>query len=193
MSEEDKKNIPEVRFDGFDEEWEKKQLADVTNYATSCLTASDSDDNGKFPLYDANGIIGKTNENVQTEEYISIIKDGSGAGRTRKLPANSSFIGTMGAIKGKNADTDFIFASLQNVDFTQHITGATIPHIYYSDYSKENVSTPSIEEQKKIAKFFKQLDKLIELNEKKVEKLEAMKKSLLEKMFPVGGGNNSEN
>ena len=45
------------------------------------------------------------------------------------------------------------------------------------------ISMPSYKEQEKIGNFFKQLDNLITLHQRKVEKLEIFKKAMLEKMF----------
>ena len=42
-------------------------------------------------------------------EYITIIKDGAGVGRTRMLPKNSMFLGTMGALTPKNSYLGFLY------------------------------------------------------------------------------------
>ena len=53
-----------------------------------------------------------------------------------------------------------------------------------SNIQKTSVSYPtSVEEQKLIASYFSQLDNLITLHQRKVEKLQILKKSMLEKMF----------
>lgn len=100
----DAETTPKIRFKGFADAWEQRKLGEVTQYATSSLKIADCTDEGEFDLYDANSVIGKTNFNVQTEDYITIIKDGSGVGTVRLLPKNTSFIGTMGAILAKNRD-----------------------------------------------------------------------------------------
>ena len=145
--------------------WEQRKLGEVTQYATSSLKIADCTDEGEFDLYDANSVIGKTNFNVQTEDYITIIKDGSGVGTVRLLPKNTSFIGTMGAILAKNSEIEFIYALLQRFDFSQHINGATIPHVYYSEYKQDIIYAPIRNEQRIIGKIFKQLDNLITLHQ----------------------------
>ncbi len=147
--------------------WEQRKLGEVTQYATSSLKIADCTDEGEFDLYDANSVIGKTNFNVQTEDYITIIKDGSGVGTVRLLPKNTSFIGTMGAILAKNSEIEFIYALLQRFDFSQHINGATIPHVYYSEYKQDIIYAPIRNEQRIIGKIFKQLDNLITLHQRK--------------------------
>lgn len=175
---------PKLRFNGFIEDWEERKLGEIGKYITSQLSASDIDRFGKFDLYDANNVIGKTNKNIIREKYITIIKDGSGVGKVRLLNKNTSFIGTMGGILSSNSDVYFLYCILQNFDFTNYINGATIPHIYYSDYSKGEVKQPIIDEQSKIGSFFYQLDKLITSQQSKYDKLLNVKKSMLEKMFP---------
>lgn len=65
--------------------WEQRKLSEIASYLPSNLSASNTDINGRFDLYDANGVIGKTNAMPQKESYITIIKDGSGVGRVRML------------------------------------------------------------------------------------------------------------
>ena len=175
---------PRIRFKGYTDAWEQRKLGEVTQYATSSLKIADCTDEGEFDLYDANSVIGKTNFNVQTEDYITIIKDGSGVGTVRLLPKNTSFIGTMGAILAKNSEIEFIYALLQRFDFSQHINGATIPHVYYSEYKQDIIYAPIRNEQRIIGKIFKQLDNLITLHQRKYDKIVNIKKALLEKMFP---------
>ena len=181
--------VPAIRFKGFTDAWEQRKLGEVTQYATSSLKIADCTDEGEFDLYDANSVIGKTNFNVQTEDYITIIKDGSGVGTVRLLPKNTSFIGTMGAILAKNSEIEFIYALLQRFDFSQHINGATIPHVYYSEYKQDIIYAPIRNEQRIIGKIFKQLDNLITLHQRKCDKLKNIKAALLEKMFPAEGKN----
>ena len=54
------------------------------------------------------------------------------------------------------------------------------------------VSLPSLDEQKMIGQYFSQLDNLITLHQRKVEKLTNVKKSMLEKMFPQNGSSYPE-
>ena len=176
-------NIPEIRFKGFTDAWEQRKLNEFSKYITSNLTSSDSVPNGLYKLYDANNEIGMINKNNVKEEYITIIKDGSGVGKVRRLPKNTAFIGTMGGILSNNSDIDFVYYSLFNTDFTKEINGATIPHVYYSNYGNNEYYIPNISEQKEIGKLLTNIDNLITLHQRKQEKLNELKKSMLDKMF----------
>ena len=60
-------------------------------------------------------------------------------------------------------------------------------NIAYSEYTEVTVQLPKKEEQDWIAKFFKHLDTLITLHQRKYERLVNIKKSMLDKMFPQNG------
>lgn len=175
---------PKKRFEGFTEPWYKNKFNEITEYITSSLSANNSLIKGRYELYDANELIGYTNSSGQKQEYVTIIKDGSGVGRVRLLPKDSNFIGTMGAIVNKEqTDIHYIYAYLQQFNFTEFITGATVPHVYYRDYGESTAYHPSYEEQVKIGKLFKNLDNQISIEEEKLAKLEKLKQSYLNDMF----------
>lgn len=180
-------SVPELRFKGFTDPWEQRKLNEICDYTSSSLTASSSIENGKYILYDANTEIGSVDSFSMNEDYITVIKDGAGVGRIRKLPKNTAFIGTMGALTSKNKETDFLYYLLERKDLSKQFTGSTIPHIYFKDYGKDAVNIPKDKEQQVIGSYFKQLDNLITLHQRKYEKLLDVKKAFLEKM--MGGDN----
>lgn len=55
--------------------------------------------------------------------------------------------------------------------------------IHESDFLKIEIEIPSLDEQRKIGEYFRNLDRLITLHQRKLEKLQKLKKSMLEKMF----------
>lgn len=175
--------VPDIRFKGFTGDWEEKPLNEITTYHSSSLSVSDAKTKAKYRLYDANKVIGFTNENAIQSEYITIIKDGSGVGRVRLMPRNTSFIGTLGAICSTEINIDFLFCYLVKTDFRKHITGATIPHIYYSNYGNELYLIPNEDEQQKIGDYFKNLDNQISLHKNQLKKLIDIKKACFSKLL----------
>ena len=123
------------------------------------------------------------------EDYITIIKDGAGVGRTRLLPKGSMFLGTMGAITPRNSNLDFLYQLVSNANLGSLYTGSTIPHIYFKDYGKNTYHVPHIVEQEQIGAFFYNIDHYITFYRYKYDKLQNIKKSMLEKMFPKNGSN----
>ena len=73
----------------------------------------------------------------------------------------------MGALTVNNSDLDFLYATLNRIDWNTKTFGSTIPHIYFKDYGEKVYGEPSIEEQKKIGLYFKNLDTLITLHQSK--------------------------
>lgn len=178
---------PEIRFRGYTDGWEQCKLNEICDYTSSSLTASSSIENGKYILYDANTEIGSVDSFSMNEDYITVIKDGAGVGRIRKLPKNTAFTGTMGALTSKNKETDFLYYLLERKDLSKQFTGSTIPHIYFKDYGKDAVNIPKDKEQQVIGSYFKQLDNLITLHQRKCDTLKNLKASMLTKMFPKEG------
>jgi type I restriction enzyme S subunit len=175
--------VPEIRFAGFTDPWEQRKLGDITSYGSSSLTAADANEEGDAPLFDATDCIGYVSKYIQSVSYITIIKDGAGVGRVRKLPAGTAFIGTMGALFCTNSNFNFLFTMLEKFDFSLYTTGSTIPHVYYRDYSECVILVPCLEEQKEIGNYFSKLDNLITLFQRKLQLLKNIKQALLEKMF----------
>ena len=65
--------------------------------------------------------------------------------------------------------------------------GGTRTRLYYKNLSMYQLSSPPLPEQQKIAEILSTQDKLIELQEKKIEQLKELKKAYLQKMFPQKG------
>ena len=135
-------------------DWEIKKLKDICDKGSSNVNMKDlSNLEGNYPIYGASGLIQNVNFYHQDKEYIGIIKDGSGIGRTMLLPAKSSVIGTLQYILPKEGNSiHFINYALQSLDLTKYKQGAAIPHIYFRDYGETELVVPPLEEQKRIVK-----------------------------------------
>lgn len=167
-------------------EWEKVLLKEVTEYSSSKRSSNNYEDlenAGSYPVYDANKEIFKDKSYDMNQRYISILKDGAGAGRLNLRESESSIIGTMGYIMAKNTNIEFLYYRLTLINMKKYIIGSTIPHLYYKDYSGESIYVPIDEEQEKIGKFFKQMDNIIDKQFIKIESLKQRKQGLLQKMF----------
>ena len=159
--------VKRAKFNGsFSLAWEQRKLNEVSSYEASNLTAQDNNLNGHYDLYDANELIGKTDKSYIKKDYISIIKDGAGVGRIRKLPQNTAILGTMGAIKPENCNYKFLYTLLEKADLGHSFSGSTIPHIYFKDYGENSYLIPDKKEQEQIGKLFDNLDSLIVLHQR---------------------------
>lgn len=181
----------EVRFkdeNGNDyPDWEETTLKNITNYISSKKSSNqynESNNSKGYPVYDAIQEIGKDLQYDMEEPYISILKDGAGAGRLNLRAGKSSVIGTMGYIQANNVDIQFLYYRMKLLSFRKFIIGSTIPHLYYKDYSKEKILIPtSNDEQKKIGHFILNIDKLIDNKTLKLDYLKHRKQGLLQRMF----------
>lgn len=168
-------------------DWKETTIKDITNYISSKKSSNQYTENNNsegYPVYDAIQEIGKDLQYDMKDTYISILKDGAGAGRLNLRAGKSSVIGTMGYIQANNVDIQFLYYRMKLLNFRKFIIGSTIPHLYYKDYSKEKILIPtSNDEQKKIGHFILNIDNLIDNKTLKLDYLKQRKKSLLQKMF----------
>jgi type I restriction enzyme S subunit len=179
----------ELRFkddnDNDFEDWVEKSLSEVSTKNSSNVSANKIEDNfGEYIIYGASGVLKKVDFYLQENDYISIIKDGAGVGRIFYCLGKTSVLGTMEMIKpNKGIHTYFLYCLLNNIDFTAFITGSTIPHIYFKDYSKVKCGIPCFKEQTKIANFLSAIDKKIELVSNQIQDTQEYKRGLLQQMF----------
>jgi len=166
-------------------EWEDRSFGEVCRKKSSNISANSLNKNGgEYKIYGASGLLQYIDFYKEEAPYISIVKDGAGVGRISLCKSKSSVLGTLDVLKPKeNNDLYFIFLLLGTIHFSKYITGSTIPHIYFRDYSKEKVKIPSEKEQQKIANLLSLVDKLIRKLNNQVEKSKAFKHGLLQKMF----------
>ena len=161
------------------------RLGDVCQKATSNIAQKDLENrNGEYEIYGASGFIKKVDFYQQENPYIAVVKDGAGIGRVMKLPAKTSVIGTMQYIIPNNdIDISYLAYAMENMNLAKYYTGATIPHIYFKDYQKEELPVPSLEDQRKIAAVLDKVSDLIVKRRQQMEKLDLLIKARFVEMF----------
>ena len=162
-------------------------LGDVCKKASSNIAQKDLQDKiGAYPIYGASGLIKQVDFYQQDKEYIAVVKDGAGIGRTMLLPAYSSVIGTMQYLLPKEGipiDIKYLFYAVEHMNLAKYFSGATIPHIYFKDYQKEPINIPDIDTQKRISRIFDKIDALITSRKEQRTKLDQIVKSRFIEMF----------
>ena len=161
------------------------RLGDVCEKGTSNIAQKDLENcNGDYPIYGASGFIKNIDFYHQEKPYIAVIKDGAGVGRIMKLPAKTSVIGTMQYILPKdNIYISYLAFAMEYMNLSKYYTGATIPHIYFKDYKKEEINLPPLEEQRKIADILDKVTDLIEKRKQQIDKLDLLVKAKFIEMF----------
>lgn len=162
-------------------------LGDVCKKESSNIAQKNlQDKKGAYPIYGASGLIKQVDFYQQDKEYIAVVKDGAGIGRTMLLPAYSSVIGTMQYLLPKEGipiDIKYLFYAVEHMNLAKYFSGATIPHIYFRDYQKEPINIPDIETQRKISQIFGKIDALITSRKEQRTKLDQIVKSRFIEMF----------
>ena len=168
----------------------KLRIKDICDKGSSNLKQKDVEGKvGRYPVYGASGIISHIDSYHQENNYIAIVKDGSGIGRVTFMPAKSSVIGTMQYILPKEGfNINYIGYCLQSLDLSKYKQGAAIPHIYFRDYGERIVKvTEDLNEQQSIVNYldsaFAKIDALKANAEKALGEAKALFQASLKEML----------
>ncbi|MDN8847739.1 restriction endonuclease subunit S [Staphylococcus aureus] len=200
---------PELRFPEFKDEWENKKLENIADFTKGKLLGKkDLIEKGRYPcilygeLYTKYGPI--INDVVsRTDVNKDELKKGSknqilipSSGETAEDIAIASTLNTnkdvyiggdLNILTPKKEDGKFISLSLNGINkwnMAKLAQGKTVVHLYNNDIKTLNINLPNkIQEQQKIGDFFNKLDRQIELEEQKLEKLEEQKKGYMQQIF----------
>ena len=204
---------PEIRFEGFTDDWEQRKLSELTTMHARIgwqnLRTSEFLDSGDYMLITGtdfqDGVIDySTCHYVEKERYdqdkniqikngsILITKDGT-LGKVAyvqglMMPATLNAGVFNVTIKNENImDGKYLFQYLKAPFLMDYVskkaTGGTIKHLNQSILVDFPVAMPKREEQVKISRYFTALDNLITLHQRKCEKLKELKKYMLQNMF----------
>ena len=164
---------------------EKVRLGDICVKQSSKLAQKDLENmDGSYPIFGASGLIKKINTYDQEVEYVAVVKDGAGVGRTMLLPAYSSVIGTLQyLIPNENVNAKYLYYAVKSRHLEKYYTGSAIPHIYFKDYKSEPIIIADKMAQKKIAFVLERVEKIIEEHKKQLKKLDTLIKARFVEMF----------
>ncbi|MBO4851738.1 MAG: restriction endonuclease subunit S [Prevotella sp.] len=165
--------------------WERKRIEEVCEKASSNIVLNKIEGNvGDYPLYGASGYVKSVDFFHMERPYVGIVKDGAGVGRVGIYPARSSLVGTMQYIlPKKDCLLQYLSYGLQSLHLDKHMSGATIPHIYFKNYGKEMIPFPPLPHQKAIVAELDKLNDVIALKRKQLADLDSLAQSLFYEMF----------
>lgn len=161
------------------------KLEDVCIRGSSNLRQKDIENiTGDHPIYGASGYIGNADFYHQENEYVAVVKDGAGIGRTMLLPGRSSVIGTMQYLIPKdNILPKYLYYVVRHMHLEKYFSGATIPHIYFKDYKNEEFDLASPDKQKYIVDVLDKVENIIEKRDCELKKLDSLIKARFVEMF----------
>ena len=160
------------------------RLAECLECKSSTLQESEVCEQGTYPVYGANGIVGYL-DNYSTEgEAVYIIKDGSGVGTVSYVTGKCSATGTLNTLQAKEGySLQYLYYLLKVFNFEPYKTGMAIPHIYFKDYGKAKVFCPSYTEQLQYARLLYAIESKLSIEKNILTSLSLQKQYLLRQMF----------
>lgn len=193
--------VPEIRLDGFEDEWEKLKLRDIVH------TNPKSELPENFKYIDLESVVGTRINKVREERKGSapsraqrLAKKGDVFYQTVRPYQKNNYLFKLDEIDYvfstgyaqlrpifKRCDSDFLLILLQNNRFLSKVldrcTGTSYPAINVNDLIEILIAIPSYDEQRAIGSYFSNLDNLIASHQDKISQLETLKKKLLQDMF----------
>lgn len=209
----EKSRKPKIRFKGFTDDWEQRKLGNIGQTYTG-LSGKTKDDFGhghaQFVTYMnvfSNPISNpKMNEPIEVDSKQNEVKVGDVFFTTSsETPKEVGMTSVLIEKQGKMYLNSFCFGyrlyekydsyylayMLRSNSFREKIImlaqGISRYNISKNKVMEIDVFIPSYKEQMEIGKYFRDLDTLITLHQRKLDKLVNVKKSMLEKMFPQQG------
>ena len=193
---------PEIRFDGFTNDWEQRKLNEVAEFNPK------SDLPESFEYVDLESVVGTEMVSHRTETKETAPSRAQRLAQTGDVffqtvrpyqrnnylftkPDNNYVFSTGYAHMRPKIDAKFLMCFLQTDSFVKVVldncTGTSYPAINSNDLSNLEINLPTSEdEQRRIGCFITNLDHLITLHQRKCEELKNVKKYMLQNMFAKG-------
>ena len=194
-----KSNKPKRRFAGFTDDWEQRKLGEVAEFNPKSELPEE------FEYVDLESVVGTEMISHRTETKESapsraqrLAKTGDVFYQTvRPYQRNNylytkpdeNYVFSTGYTQMRpNIDAEFLMSFIQTENFVKVVlnncTGTSYPAINSTDLSNLSIILPGdSEEQIKIGSYLKNLDNLITLHQRKLEKFKNIKNAYLEEMF----------
>ena len=208
------KKSPQLRFEGFTDDWELRKLGDEVKingrigfrgYTQADIVTKETG----VLAYSPTNIVNNRLYRKQSDTYITkqkyrespeimvknsdilFVKTGSTLGKSA-LVQSINYHATVNPqiviIRSNELDEYFLSVILTSYNILKRINtikiGGAIPTMTETELKKFPIQVPKSTEQKKIGSFFKQLDNTIALHQRKLDLLKEQKKGYLQKMFP---------
>ena len=180
-------SYPEIRFKGFTDPWEQRKLGDI---ASDMVAGGDIDKDlilaeGQYPVIanalTGDGIVGYYDKEYRVNAPAVTVTGRGDVGHAKARLVNFTPVVRLLSVKSEH-DVFFLENAINTLKIVIESTG--VPQLTVPQLAKYEVAFPrQLDEEEHIGAFFKQLDNLITLHQRELEKLQNIKKSMLEKMF----------
>lgn len=202
-------SYPEIRFKGFTDPWEQRKLSEMCGTFEYGLNAAAKEFDGKnkyiritdiddasreFLLSDLSSpdiCLDGMSKYLLSSGDIVFARTGASVGKTYIYRENDGIVYFAGflirAKVNQDNDAEFVFQSTLSPSYEKYIRITSQrsgqPGVNAQEYGEYDLFAPSKEEQQRIGHFLRGIDHLITLHQRELEKLQNIKKSMLEKMF----------
>lgn len=211
-------NTPKIRFKGFTDDWEQRKFGDIASSFEYGLNVAAKEYDGENKYIRITDIDDNTHEFL-TDSLTSPDIDLTGADNYKLIEGDILFART-GASVGKSyiyrnsdglvyyagflirarikeeCDAEFVFQNTLTDRYNKYIAVTSQrsgqPGVNAQEYAEFEIKVPKKEEQTKIGTYFRNLDHLITLHQRKCDETKQLKKFMLQKMFPKNGEKNPE-
>ena len=188
-----KQNKPAIRFKGFTDAWEQRKAKDLCSISTGKSNTQDRVDDGIYPFYVRSPIVEHSNRYLFDEEAVLTVGDGVGTGKVfhyvnGKYDLHQRVYRMFDFSEEITAKYFYYYFSNHFYDRVMAMTAKTsVDSVRYEMIADMDIALPKVKEQMAISAYFDRLDHLITLHQRKYDKLQVLKKAMLEKMFPKNG------
>ena len=186
-----KRKVPKIRFKGFYDDWEQRKLGDI---ASDMVVGGDIDKDlilaeGQYPVIanalTGDGIVGYYDKEYRVNAPAVTVTGRGDVGHAKSRLVNFTPVVRLLSVKSEH-DVFFLENAINTLKIVIESTG--VPQLTVPQLAKYEVAFPrQLDEEEHIGAFFKHLDNLITLHQRKLEKLKIIKKSMLENCFPKNG------
>ena len=184
--------VPEVRFSDFTDAWEQHKVREVADRYDNLRipVAANLRISGSTPYYGANGIQDYVDGYTHEGEFVLVAEDGANDLKNYPVKCVKGRIWVNNhahVLQSKNeiADNKFLAFAISQADIEALLVGGGRAKLNAETLMEINMLLPKKQEQVSIGNYFTNLDHLISLHQRKLEKLKNIKKSMLEKMFII--------
>ena len=189
---------PKIRFKGYTDEWEQRKLGEVAQCLDSERIPINAEERekipGEIPYYGAGNIQGYINKFLFDEELVLLLEDGDAFDdfRTKEIAqyiCGKTWVNNHAHVLRPLGSAYFLYSILAHKDIRNwvQLAGSSRKKLVQKSMLNIELIMPKLKEQQKIGNYFRNLDHLITLHQRKYEKTQKLKKYMLQKMFPQNG------
>lgn len=208
-----KKKAPIIRIKGFDGDWEQRKLGEIASSFEYGLNAAAKEYDGENKYIRITDIDDNTHEFLSddltspdidltdADNYklakgdILFARTGASVGKSYIYRDSDGLVYYAGfLIRAKireEYDAEFVFQNTLTDKYNKYIAMTSQrsgqPGVNAQEYSEFEIQVPEKDEQTKIGAYFWNLDHLITLHQREIDRIVCLRKAMVEKMFPQNG------